>query len=151
MTSWEHSFYFSTVQSALGRCDLSEKQYCLKIWNRYVPSQNMNACAGRARFQASKIWFLGSHFHAALLEASSSIATAPAWQASCHHPHPHRHHHNQLAHFHLPFVVDEASSNVCLPCILEAHVLACDAQGGMKQFLGIPRLSGGEAFSGHKL
>lgn len=38
---------------------------------------------GRARVQASRIRLLGIHFHTAVPEASSSVATDPAWQASC--------------------------------------------------------------------
>lgn len=38
---------------------------------------------GRAGVQASRIRLLGIHFHTALPQASSSIATDPAWQASC--------------------------------------------------------------------
>ena len=43
----------------------------------------MDACFGRAKSRASRIWFLGLCFHTVFPEASQSSATDPSWQISC--------------------------------------------------------------------
>lgn len=108
-----------------------------------VPS---NGClSGRARSQAPQIWFLGIHFILSLLRP-------PAALPQTQHPHPHLlHHHNQLACYHLPFMMHGASSNICLPFTLEVPVLVCDAQGEMIHLLRISWQWGGGAFSNHQM
>ena len=68
------------------------------------------------------------------------------------HLHPPLHHHqSQPTYFHLLSMVHETSSDFCLSFILELHVLAYDAEGGMILFLGNSWLWDGEAFSGHQM